>query len=52
MEYEIILGFLIILLPLSYFFDRRFTHHDRRIKKKKIDVKKSNSEIIEITQRQ
>ena len=26
-------GFLIILLPFAYFFDRRYTHHDRRIKK-------------------
>jgi hypothetical protein len=33
LEYEIILGFLIVLLPLSYFLDRRYTHHDRRIKK-------------------
>ena len=28
-----VLGFLIILLALSYFLDRRYTHHDRRIKK-------------------
>jgi len=33
LQYEIILGFLIILLPLSYFLDRRYTHIDRRIKK-------------------
>jgi hypothetical protein len=33
LEYEIILGFLITLLPLSYFLDRRYTHIDRRIKR-------------------
>ena len=35
LEYEIILGFLIILLPLIYFLDRRYSHIDRRIKKEK-----------------
>ena len=38
LEYEIILGFLIILLPLGYFLDRRYTHIDRHIKKKKKDA--------------
>ena len=32
LKYEI-LGFLIILLALAYFLNRRYTHHDRRIKK-------------------
>jgi len=32
LQYEI-LGFLIILLALAYFLNRRYTHHDRRIKK-------------------
>ena len=37
-----VLGFLIILLVLSYFLDRRYTHIDRRIKK--IDAKKNYSD--------
>ena len=28
-----VMGFLVILLALSYFLDRRCTHIDRRIKK-------------------
>ena len=34
-----VLGFLIILVVLTYFLDRRYTHIDRRIKKKKNDAK-------------
>jgi len=37
MQYEV-LGFLIILLALGYFLDRRYTHIDRHIKKKKNDA--------------
>jgi hypothetical protein len=39
LQYEV-LGFLIILLALGYFLDRRYTHHDQRIKK--IDDAKKN----------
>jgi hypothetical protein len=38
LQYEV-LGFLIILLALAYFLDRRYTHHDRRIKKEKEEQK-------------
>jgi len=34
-----VLGFLIILVVLTYFLDRRYTHIDRHIKKKKNDAK-------------
>ena len=31
----VVLGFLIILVALTYFLDRRYTNIDRHIKKKK-----------------
>ena len=35
----VVLGFLIILVALTYFLDRRYTHIDRHIKKKKNEAK-------------
>jgi len=34
-----VLGFLIILVAIAYFLDRRYTHIDRHIKEKKNDAK-------------